>query len=91
MSDKPIIQQQLSETISSLVVKVPREGVMEFISTFWETMCAEWNGIDRLRYVLESLYHIQYAPPANEPLCEQEYRSINGPELFKLIHDPLIF
>ncbi|KAG0245882.1 nucleolar protein,Nop52-domain-containing protein [Mortierella sp. GBAus27b] len=49
MSDKPLIQQQLSETLSSLVIKVPRESVMEFISTFWETMCAEWNGIDRLR------------------------------------------
>ncbi|KAF9937538.1 hypothetical protein BGZ65_001394 [Modicella reniformis] len=49
MSDKPIIQQQLSETLSSLVIKVPREAVMDFISTFWQTMCAEWNGIDRLR------------------------------------------
>ncbi|KAF9362383.1 hypothetical protein BGX34_006296 [Mortierella sp. NVP85] len=56
MSDKPIIQQQLSETLSSLVVKVPREGVMDFISTFWETMCAEWNGIDRLR--LDKYYYL---------------------------------
>ncbi|KAG0199738.1 hypothetical protein BGX28_007024 [Mortierella sp. GBA30] len=49
MSDKPIIQQQLSETLSSLIMRVPREGVMDFISTFWETICAEWYGIDRLR------------------------------------------
>ncbi|KAF9960984.1 hypothetical protein BGZ72_005287 [Mortierella alpina] len=49
MSDKPIIQQQLSETLSSLILRVPREAVMDFIATFWETICAEWYGIDRLR------------------------------------------
>ncbi|KAF9278652.1 hypothetical protein BGZ68_008439 [Mortierella alpina] len=49
MSDKPIIQQQLSETLSSLILRVPREAVMDFISTFWETICKEWYGIDRLR------------------------------------------
>jgi len=50
MSDKPVIQQQLSDTISALILRVPRESVMAFIATFWETMCAEWHGIDRLRY-----------------------------------------
>ncbi|KAF9408762.1 hypothetical protein BGZ94_002192 [Podila epigama] len=49
MSDKPIIQQQLSETLSSLILRVPRESVMDFIATFWKTICAEWHGIDRLR------------------------------------------
>ncbi|KAF9964380.1 hypothetical protein BGZ70_006541 [Mortierella alpina] len=49
LSDKPIIQQQLSETLSSLILRVPRESVMDFIATFWETICAEWYGIDRLR------------------------------------------
>ncbi|KAF9439016.1 hypothetical protein BGZ76_001468 [Entomortierella beljakovae] len=56
MSDKPIIQQQLSETLSSLILKVPQEGVMPFIAAFWETMCAEWNGIDRLR--LDKFYFL---------------------------------
>lgn len=50
MSDKPIIQQQLSETLSSLILRVPRSSVMDFIATFWQTMCGEWHGIDRLRY-----------------------------------------
>lgn len=50
MSDKPVIQQQLSETLSSLILRVPRSSVMDFISTFWQTMCGEWHGIDRLRY-----------------------------------------
>ncbi|KAG0236444.1 hypothetical protein BGW41_000416 [Actinomortierella wolfii] len=49
LSDKPVIQQQLSDTLSSLVIRVPREAVMKFISAFWETICAEWNNIDRLR------------------------------------------
>ncbi|KAG0004646.1 hypothetical protein BGZ80_009072 [Entomortierella chlamydospora] len=56
MSDKPIVQQQLSETLSSLIIRVPREGVMDFIATFWETMCAEWHGIDRLR--LDKFYFL---------------------------------
>ncbi|KAF9171215.1 hypothetical protein BGX21_009637 [Mortierella sp. AD011] len=56
MSDKPIVQQQLSEILSSLVIRVPREGVMVFIATFWETMCAEWHGIDRLR--LDKFYFL---------------------------------
>ncbi|KAI1315876.1 hypothetical protein EDD11_000252 [Mortierella claussenii] len=56
MSDKPIIQQQLSETLSSLILRVPRQGVMDFIATFWETMCAEWHGIDRLR--LDKFYFL---------------------------------
>ncbi|KAF9978991.1 hypothetical protein BGZ73_007878 [Actinomortierella ambigua] len=49
MSDKPVIQQQLSDTLSSLIMRVPREAVMHFISAFWETISAEWNNIDRLR------------------------------------------
>ncbi|KAF9549584.1 hypothetical protein EC957_003536 [Mortierella hygrophila] len=56
MSDKPIIQQQLSETLSSLILRVPRESVMAFIATFWETICAEWHGIDRLR--LDKFYFL---------------------------------
>lgn len=50
MSDKPLIQQQLSETLSALILRVPRSSVMAFIATFWQTMCGEWHGIDRLRY-----------------------------------------
>ncbi|KAG0267030.1 hypothetical protein BG011_009778 [Mortierella polycephala] len=49
LSDKPVIQQQLSDTLSSLILRVPRSAVMQFIATFWETICAEWHGIDRLR------------------------------------------
>ncbi|KAF9090573.1 hypothetical protein BGX23_005906 [Mortierella sp. AD031] len=56
MSDKPIIQQQLSETLSSLIIRVPRESVMAFIATFWETICGEWHGIDRLR--LDKFYFL---------------------------------
>ncbi|KAF9214196.1 hypothetical protein BGZ59_004155 [Podila verticillata] len=56
MSDKPVVQQQLSETLSSLILRVPRSSVMDFISTFWLTMCGEWHGIDRLR--LDKFYFL---------------------------------
>ncbi|KAG0019577.1 hypothetical protein BGZ81_009680 [Podila clonocystis] len=56
MSDKPLIQQQLSETLSSLILRVPRSSVMAFIATFWQTICGEWHGIDRLR--LDKFYFL---------------------------------
>ncbi|KAF9579353.1 hypothetical protein BGW38_004429 [Lunasporangiospora selenospora] len=56
MSDKPVIQQQLSDTLSSLILRVPRQGVMPFIAAFWKIICAEWNGIDRLR--LDKFYFL---------------------------------
>lgn len=87
MSDKPIIQQQLSETLSSLVIKVPREGVMEFISTFWETICAEWNGIDRLRYAVG----MPISRSLHDCLYEPEYCCVKGLRTIQLILDPLIF
>ncbi|XP_064651343.1 ribosomal RNA processing protein 1 homolog B-like [Lineus longissimus] len=50
MSDKPLVQEDLAELISSLIhnLKTPDAAFM-FLETFFETECREWYGIDRLR------------------------------------------
>ncbi|RUS17985.1 nucleolar protein,Nop52-domain-containing protein [Endogone sp. FLAS-F59071] len=49
MSDKPLVQQALADTLASLVLQMPQENAIAFIDAFWQTMSAEWYGIDRLR------------------------------------------
>jgi len=49
MSDKPLVQQQLSEKLASLILKIPDEIAIKFIETFWKEIRLEWTGIDRLR------------------------------------------
>ncbi|GAB5588838.1 hypothetical protein Unana1_03738 [Umbelopsis nana] len=49
MSDKPLIQQSLSETLGSLVMSLQQQNAIAFIGAFWQIHCEEWHGIDRLR------------------------------------------
>ncbi|ORY66707.1 nucleolar [Neocallimastix californiae] len=56
MSDKPLVQQQLSEKLASLILKIPDEIVIKFIETFWKEIRLEWTGIDRLR--LDKFYYL---------------------------------
>jgi hypothetical protein len=50
MSDKPLVQEDLADLISSLIhnMKTPGAAFM-FLDTFFETESREWYGIDRLR------------------------------------------
>ncbi|EDV28904.1 uncharacterized protein TRIADDRAFT_52238 [Trichoplax adhaerens] len=50
MSDKPLIQEELADMLASLLFCF--EDVKKwslFLSSFYNTMCREWIGIDRLR------------------------------------------
>ncbi|XP_068930939.1 ribosomal RNA processing protein 1 homolog A [Petaurus breviceps papuanus] len=50
MQDKPLLQEELGNTISQLIhVFQNTETQHLFVQTFWQTMNREWNGIDRLR------------------------------------------
>ena len=50
MSDKPLIQEDLAETISELVHSVvDRKTGMKFISVALKTMANHWSGIDTWR------------------------------------------
>lgn len=53
MSDKPLVQQALASELAELILTIHSTAAsLAFIRGFWETTVREWNGIDRLRYVL---------------------------------------
>ncbi|KAL3887129.1 hypothetical protein ACJMK2_027083 [Sinanodonta woodiana] len=50
MQDKPIIQEELSDTLSSLLHIFPHVPTQfQFLKVFFQTEAREWNGIDRWR------------------------------------------
>ncbi|XP_072115930.1 ribosomal RNA processing protein 1 homolog B-like [Mobula birostris] len=50
MQDKPLLQEELADTISRLVHTFRNlDAKFLFLETFFQTMNREWNGIDRLR------------------------------------------
>ncbi|GFO26677.1 ribosomal RNA processing protein 1 homolog [Plakobranchus ocellatus] len=50
MQDKPLLQEELSGKIASLLHSFPSpEGALLFMQVFLETEAREWNGIDKLR------------------------------------------
>ncbi|KAL3887130.1 hypothetical protein ACJMK2_027084 [Sinanodonta woodiana] len=50
MQDKPIIQEELSDTLSSLLHIFPHVPTkFQFLKVFFQTEAREWNGIDRWR------------------------------------------
>lgn len=50
MSDKPLVQEELSEELGSLLHAFPSINIgVQFFQNFLETMCLEWFGIDQWR------------------------------------------
>ncbi|KAG8703734.1 hypothetical protein FRC08_002661 [Ceratobasidium sp. 394] len=50
MSDKPIVQQDLSHELANLALVIPSlDSGIGFIRGFWEATVREWAGIDRYR------------------------------------------
>ncbi|KAG9119151.1 hypothetical protein FRC07_005983 [Ceratobasidium sp. 392] len=50
MSDKPVVQQDLSKELANLILVIPSlEPAIGFIKGFWEATVREWPGIDRYR------------------------------------------
>lgn len=50
MSDKPLVQEELSEELGSLIHCFPTIKIaIQFFQNFLETMCIEWFGIDQWR------------------------------------------
>lgn len=55
MSDKPLVQQALASELADLLLIISTaSSSLHFLRGFWEATVREWNGIDRLRYVLHS-------------------------------------
>lgn len=49
LSDKVPIQQELADNLASLCLILPDMNGIRYVNAFWDTMMAEWYGIDRLR------------------------------------------
>ncbi|GAB1526030.1 hypothetical protein RhiTH_009196 [Rhizoctonia solani] len=57
MSDKPLVQQDLSSELANLVLVIPTlDSAIGFIRGFWEAIVREWSGIDRYRKDKQVLY-----------------------------------
>lgn len=53
MSDKPLVQQGLAAELAEMLLTISSTTAsLAFLRGFWETTVREWNGIDRLRYVV---------------------------------------
>ncbi|RKP15232.1 hypothetical protein BJ684DRAFT_3134, partial [Piptocephalis cylindrospora] len=74
MSDKPLVQQQLCDTLSSMLLQFPTESALEFIGAFWTTMAREWSGIDRYRLDKYYLLMRRYVSGAFRILLATEWR-----------------
>jgi ribosomal RNA-processing protein 1 len=58
MSDKPLVQQGLAAELAEMLLTInSTPASLAFLRGFWETTVREWNGIDRLRYVLIKRHH----------------------------------
>ena len=49
MSDRPLTQQALANSLADLVSVVPSASKIPFLRAFWQTMQREWTNIDVLR------------------------------------------
>ncbi|KAJ2083476.1 hypothetical protein H4R24_000749 [Coemansia sp. RSA 988] len=49
LSDKPLVQQELSLSLASLTLACKDNNSVGFVRTFWETLCREWFDVDKHR------------------------------------------
>lgn len=50
LSDKPLVQQELSASLADLLLVIPSpEASLHFLRGFWDAIVREWSGLDYLR------------------------------------------
>ncbi|PIA14432.1 Nop52-domain-containing protein [Coemansia reversa NRRL 1564] len=49
LSDKPLVQQELSLSLASLTLACKDNNSVGFARAFWETLCREWFDVDKHR------------------------------------------
>ncbi|CAE6442471.1 unnamed protein product [Rhizoctonia solani] len=71
MSDKPLVQQDLSSELANLVLAIPSlESAIGFVHGFWEAMVREWAGIDRYSEACDAINGILQG--VGGPLCPDD-------------------
>jgi len=80
-SDKPLVQHELAHKLANFQYFCPtNDQWYHLMSTFWETMCREWTGIDRLRIdkfysLLRYFFHESVHILQSKDRTEAEYRA----------------
>jgi ribosomal RNA-processing protein 1 len=80
-SDKPLVQHELAHKLANFQYFCPTNDQWHHLmSTFWDTMCREWSGIDRLRIdkfysLLRYFFHESVHILQSKERTEAEYRS----------------
>lgn len=55
MSDKPLVQQELSANLAELLLDIPTpDASFDFLRGFWEAIVREWSGLDYIRSVAKA-------------------------------------
>jgi Nucleolar protein,Nop52 len=50
LSDKPLVQQELSTSLADLLLVIPtKDASFQFLKGFWHAIVREWSGLDYLR------------------------------------------
>ena len=50
MSDKPLVQQELSANLADFLLDIPKaDASFDFLRGFWEAIVREWSGLDYIR------------------------------------------
>ena len=60
MSDKPLVQQELANALTGILLDVDDKVALMYLDAFWETIVSEWHGIDRIRYLIIKNVFIHY-------------------------------
>jgi ribosomal RNA-processing protein 1 len=74
MSDRPLTQQALANSLADLVSVLPPASQIPFLRAFWQTMQREWTNIDVLRMEKFLLLTRRYLGATFEVLKERKWQ-----------------
>ncbi|TQS37867.1 hypothetical protein Golomagni_01645 [Golovinomyces magnicellulatus] len=73
MTDRPLPQQSLANSLAQLIFILPSQNVIPFLRAFWQTMQREWTNIDVLRMEKFLLLTRRYFGASLEILKKQNW------------------
>lgn len=87
MSDRPLAQQALANSLAQLIFILPLENVILFLRGFWQTMQREWTNIDVLRMEKFLLLTRRYLAASFEILKKYDWEEDLVQEMLLLLSE----
>ncbi|KAB5594509.1 Ribosomal RNA-processing-like protein [Ceratobasidium theobromae] len=79
MSDKPLVQQDLSQELANLILLIPSlQPAIGFLHGFWEAMVREWAGIDRFRRFVNATFRLLLRHGWQPEACDTVNKILKG-------------